>query len=137
MLSLKNKELAPIINFLSEVELSPKASRCRSKLVKKLLEKHAELKEDLEAIIDKFGKRDENDKIIQLENGNVEFSDDRKEEGIKEHQILLEEEVSINLDEIKDKVKFLVSKLDKLDVKFAGNDAVIYDVLMDQLEEEI
>ena len=136
MLSLKNKELAPIINFLSEVELSPKASRCRSKLVKKLLEKHAELKEDLEAIIDKFGKRDENDKIIQLENGNVEFSDDRKEEGIKEHQILLEEEVSINLDEIKDKVKFLVSKLDKLDVKFAGNDAVIYDVLMDQLEEE-
>ena len=136
MLSLKNKELAPIINFLSEVKLSPKASRCRSKLVKKLLEKHAELKEDLEVIIDKFGKRDENDKIIQLEDGNVEFSDDRKEEGIKEQQILLDEEVSINLDEIKDKVKFLVSKLDKLDVKFAGNDAVIYDVLMDQLEEE-
>ena len=102
MLSLKNKELAPIINFLSKVELSPKASRCRSKLVKKLLEKHAELKEDLEVIIDKFGKRDENDKIIQLEDGNVEFSDDRKEEGIKEQQILLEEEVSINLDEIKD-----------------------------------
>ena len=137
MLSLKNKELAPIINFLSEVKLSPKASRCRSKLVKKLLEKHAELKEDLEVIIDKFGKRDENDKIIQLEDGNVEFSDDRKEEGIKEQQILLDEEVSINLDEIKERVKFLVSKLDKLDVKFAGNDAVIYDVLMDQLEEEI
>ena len=137
MLSLKNKELAPIINFLSKVELSPKASRCRSKLVKKLLEKHAELKEDLEVIIDKFGKRDENDKIIQLENGNVEFSDDGKEEGIKEQQILLDEEVSINLDEIKEKVRFLVSKLDKLDVKFAGNDAVIYDVLMDQLEEEI
>lgn len=137
MLSLKNKELAPIINFLSEVKLSPKASRCRSKLVKKLLEKHAELKEDLEVIIDKFGKRDENDKIIQLEDGNVEFSDDRKEEGIKEQQILLDEEVFINLDEIKDKVKFLVSKLDKLDVKFAGNDAVIYDVLMDKLEEEI
>ena len=136
MLSLKNKELAPIINFLSKVELSPKASRCRSKLVKKLLEKHAELKEDLEVIIDKFGKRDENDKIIQLENGNVEFSDDGKEEGIKEQQILLDEEVSINLDEIKEKVRFLVSKLDKLDVKFAGNDAVIYDVLMDQLEEE-
>ena len=137
MLALKNKELAPIINFLSEVKLSPKASRCRSKLVKKLLEKHAELKEDLEVIIDKFGKRDENDKIIQLEDGNVEFSDDRKEEGIKEQQILLDEEVSINLDEIKERVKFLVSKLDKLDVKFAGNDAVIYDVLMDQLEEEI
>lgn len=136
MLSLKNKELAPIINFLSEVKLSPKASRCRSKLVKKLLEKHAELKEDLEVIIDKFGKRDENDKIIQLEDGNVEFSDDRKEEGIKEQQILLDEEVSINLDEIKDKVKFLVSKLDKLDAKLSGYDAEIYDTIMDKLEEE-
>ena len=137
MLSLKNKELAPIINFLSKVELSPKASRCRSKLVKKLLEKHAELKEDLEVIIDKFGKRDENDKIIQLENGNVEFSDDRKEEGIKEQQILLDEEVSINLDEIKERVKFLVSKLDKIDTKLSGYDAEIYDTIMDKLEEEI
>ena len=69
MLSLKNKELAPIINFLSAVELSPKASRCRSKLVKKLLEKHTELKEDLEEIIEKFGKRDDNGEIIRLENG--------------------------------------------------------------------
>lgn len=137
MLSLKNKELAPIINFLSEVKLSPKASRCRSKLVKKLLEKHAELKEDLEVIIDKFGKRDENDKIIQLEDGNVEFSDDRKEEGIKEQQILLDEEVSINLDEIKERVKFLVSKLDKIDTKLSGYDAEIYDIIMDKLEEEI
>lgn len=136
MLSLKNKELAPIINFLSKVELSPKASRCRSKLVKKLLEKHAELKEDLEVIIDKFGKRDENDKIIQLENGNVEFSDDGKEEGIKEQQILLDEEVSINLDEIKEKVRFLVSKLDKIDTKLSGYDAEIYDTIMDKLEEE-
>ena len=137
MLSLKNKELAPIINFLSKVELSPKASRCRSKLVKKLLEKHAELKEDLEVIIDKFGKRDENDKIIQLEDGNVEFSDDRKEEGIKEQQILLDEEVLINLDEIKERVKFLVSKLDKIDTKLSGYDAEIYDIIMDKLEEEI
>ena len=136
MLSLKNKELAPIINFLSKVELSPKASRCRSKLVKKLLEKHAELKEDLEVIIDKFGKRDENDKIIQLEDGNVEFSDDRKEEGIKEQQILLDEEVSINLDEIKERVKFLVSKLDKIDTKLSGYDAETYDTLMDKLEDE-
>ena len=136
MLSLKNQELAPVINFLTALELSPKASRCRSKLVKKLLEKHAELKEDLEAIIDKFGKRDENDKIIQLENGNVEFSDDGKEEGIKEQQILLDEEVSINLDEIKERVKFLVSKLDKIDTKLSGYDAEIYDTIMDKLEEE-
>lgn len=137
MLSLKNKELAPIINFLSAVELSPKASRCRSKLVKKLLEKHTELKEDLEDIIEKFGKRDDNGEIIRLENGDVEFSEDTKEEGIKEQEELLYEEISINLDEIKKKVKFLVTNLDQLDTKLSGYDAEIYDLLMDKLEEEI
>lgn len=137
MLSLKNKELAPIINFLSAVELSPKASRCRSKLVKKLLEKHTELKEDLEEIIKKFGKRDDNGGIIRLENGNVEFSEDTKEGGIKEQEELFDEEISINLDEIKKKVKFLVTNLDQLDTKLSGYDAEIYDMLMDKLEEEI
>lgn len=137
MLSLKNKELAPIINFLSAVELSPKASRCRSKLVKKLLEKHTELKEDLEDIIEKFGKRDDKGEIIQLENGNVEFSEDTKEEGVKEQEELFDEEISINLDEIKNKVKFLVTNLDQLDTKLSGYDAEIYDMLMDKLEEEI
>lgn len=137
MLSLKNKELAPIINFLSAVELSPKASRCRSKLVKKLLEKHTELKEDLEDIIKKFGKRDDNGEIIRLENGNVEFSEDTKEEGIKEQEELFDEEISINLDEIKKKVKFLVTNLDQLDTKLSGYDAELYDLLMDKLEEEI
>lgn len=137
MLSLKNKELAPIINFLSAVELSPKASRCRSKLVKKLLEKHTELKEDLEDIIEKFGKRDDKGEIIRLENGNVEFSEDTREEGIKEQEELFDEEISINLDEIKKKVKFLVTDLDQLDAKLSGYDAEIYDLLMDKLEEEI
>lgn len=137
MLSLKNKELAPIINFLSAVELSPKASRCRSKLVKKLLEKHTELKEDLEDIIEKFGKRDDNGEIIRLENGNVEFSEDTKDQGIKEQEELFDEEISINLDEIKKKVKFLVTNLDQLDTKLSGYDAELYDLLMDKLEEEI
>ncbi|MDT2858168.1 DUF1617 family protein [Lactococcus lactis] len=137
MLSLKNKELAPIINFLSAVELSPKASRCRSKLVKKLLEKHTELKEDLEDIIEKFGKRDDNGEIIRLENGNVEFSEDTKDQGIKDQEELFDEEISINLDEIKKKVKFLVTNLDQLDTKLSGYDAELYDLLMDKLEEEI
>lgn len=137
MLSLKNKELAPVINFLSAVELSPKASRCRSKLVKKLLEKHTELKEDLEDIIEKYGQRDDKGEIIRLENGNVDFSEDTKEEGIKEQEELFDEEISINLDEIKKKVKFLVTNLDQLDTKLSGYDAEIYDMLMDKLEEEI
>ena len=136
MLSLKNKELAPVINFLTALELSPKASRCRSKLVKKLIEKHAEFKEDLDEIIDKFGERDDDGKIIRSDEGVIKIAEDKLEEGTKEQQELMDEDISINLDEIKDKVTFLVGKLDKLDTKLSGHDAEIYDTIMDKLEGE-
>lgn len=136
MLSLKNKELAPVINFLTALELSPKASRCRSKLVKKLIEKHAEFKEDLDEIIDKFGERDDDGKIIRSDEGVIKIAEDKLEEGTKEQQELMDEDISISIDEIKDKVTFLVGKLDKLDTKLSGHDAEIYDTIMDKLEEE-
>ncbi|CEN27974.1 DUF1617 family protein [Lactococcus piscium] len=136
MLSLKNHELAPTINFLVEVKLSPKASRCRSKLVKKLLEKHAELKEDLDEITEKFGERDEDGKIIRSDEGVIKIAKEKLEEGTKEQQELMDEDISINLDEIKDKITFLVGKLDKLDTKLSGHDAEIYDTIMDKLEGE-
>ncbi|QIW51230.1 DUF1617 family protein [Lactococcus raffinolactis] len=137
MLSLKNQELAPVINFLTALELSPKASRCRSKLVKKLMEKYEEFGEDEKSLFEKYGKRDETGELLKSEEGVYKLVEDTAAECLTEQQSLVDEEVTINLDEIKDKVKFLVSKLDKLDVKFSGNDAVIYDVLMDKLEEEI
>ena len=119
------------------MELSPKASRCRSKFFKKLMEKYEEYGDDEKALFEKYGKRDENDELLKSEEGVYKLVEETSAECLAEQQSLIDEEVAINLDEIKDKVKFLVSKLDKLDVKFAGNDAVIYDVLMDQLEEEI
>ncbi|MDN5468546.1 MAG: DUF1617 family protein, partial [Lactococcus raffinolactis] len=95
MLSLKNEELAPTINFLSNIKLSPKASRCRSKLVKKLIEKHAEFKEDLDEIIDKFGERDADGKIIRSDEGVIKIAEDKLEEGTKEQQELMDEDISI------------------------------------------
>jgi gas vesicle protein len=136
LLEFKNKELAPIINFLTALELSPKASRSRSKLVKKLLEKHEELVEDEKNLFAKYSEKDDNNSPVMTDEGNFKLLEDTKSECVREQQDLFDEYISINIDEIKEKVRFLVSKLDKLDVKFAGNDAVIYDTIMDQLEEE-
>lgn len=137
MLSLKNKELAPIINFLSEAELSPKASRCRSKLVKKLMEKYEEFSEDEKNLFEKYGERDDDGELIKTDEQKYKLVPDTAKECLAEQQLLIDEEVMITLDEIKEKVKYLVTKLDKLDMKLSGNDAVIYDVIMDKLEEEI
>ena len=100
------------------------------------MEKYEEFVDDEKALFEKYGKRDENDELLKSDEGGYKLVEETSAECLAEQQSLIDEEVAINLDEIKDKVKFLVSKLDKLDVKFAGNDAVIYDVLMDQLEEE-
>ncbi len=137
MLSLKNKELAPVINFLTALELSPKASRCRSKLVKKLMEKYEEFSEDEKNLFEKYGERDDDGELIKTDEQKYKLVPDTAKECLAEQQLLIDEEVMITLDEIKEKVKYLVTKLDKLDVKLAGNDAVIYDVIMDKLEEEI
>ena len=137
MLTLKNNELAPVINFLTALELSPKASRCRSKLVKKLMEKYEEFSEDEKNLFEKYGERDDDGELIKTDEQKYKLVPDTAKECLTEQQLLIDEEVMITLDEIKEKVKYLVTKLDKLDVKLAGNDAVIYDVIMDKLEEEI
>ena len=137
MLTLKNNELAPAINFLSGLELAPKASRCRSKLIKKLMEKYEEFSEDEKNLFEKYGERDDDGELVKTGEKNYKLVPETAKECLAEQQLLIDEEVMISLDEIKEKVKYLVSKLDKLDVKLAGNDAVIYDVIMDKLEEEI
>ncbi|GFH42749.1 hypothetical protein Hs30E_13000 [Lactococcus hodotermopsidis] len=137
MLTFKNQELAPVINFLGKLALAPKASRCRSKLIKKLMEKYEEFSEDEKNLFEKYGERDDKGNLVKTDDGNYKLVPETAKECLKEQRILVDEEVMIALDEIEEKVKYLVAQLDELDIEFSGNDAVIYDTLMDKLEEEI
>ncbi|GAX46760.1 DUF1617 family protein [Pseudolactococcus reticulitermitis] len=137
MLTIKNKELASVINFLSDLELAPKSSRIRSKLVTKFMSKHDEYAEDEQSIFDVYGERDDNGELIKVDETSYKIAPDKLQECLAEHNKLVDEEVKINLDELKDNVKYLVGKLEKLDIKLSGQDASTYDLIMDKLEGEI
>ena len=55
----------------------------------------------------------------------------------QEKNILLEEEVSINVDELTSKLSLLLEAFDNSEEKVSGSDAEILDLIMDKLESEV
>lgn len=136
MLKIKNYQLVDVIEFLDKVELLPKASRVRTKLNKLLYAKISELQNDEMALLDKFGEKDENGKLIEND-GAYTLVEETAAEYHVEKRTLLEETASINVDEIKDKLGILIDELESSDNKLSGKDAEALDLLLDLLEEEI
>ena len=58
------------------------------------------------------------------------------EEAVQAINELSQEEVYLNLEEYRPNIKFLTLALEEIDVALSGQDALIYDGLMEQLEEE-
>ncbi|WP_454093197.1 DUF1617 family protein [Glutamicibacter protophormiae] len=132
-IKLKNKELITAINFLEGLTLKAnKDSRHRTKLVKKIREAFQELSEEEKSLMDKFSLLDEN--------GRLKEGRDQDEDNIagfnKEQAILMEEVVIIeggmyarNFDEIP-------RILGEYDGMLSGKEAEIYDLLLDELENQ-
>ena len=131
-ITLKNKEIIPAITFLQKMELAAnKDSRHRSKLVSKLQDAFKEFS-------------DEEKELMQANNlltkeGTLKTEDQRNVEDVaafnRDQEILREEEVVIqggmyarNFDE-------LPRIFENYDVVLSGDDAEIYDRLMDEFEK--
>ena len=133
MLKIKNYQLIDVLEFLEKASLTPRASRVRTKLCKLFYGKVEELHGDEMALLDKFGKKNEDGKLIQT-GGNYSLAETTAAEYHKEKAALLEEDTVINLDELKDKIAVLANELENSDVKVSGKDAAALDVLLDALE---
>ena len=73
-------------------------------------------------------KRDDNDNLIALEGVDIAEYD-------KEWQELHEEDVVIDLTEYKPYFEFLQSALEDWEQDLSGNDAIVYDELLDEIEK--
>jgi len=135
MIKLKNHNLIDVVEFLDKAELKPKASRVRTKLNKLLIDKVSDLNRDERELLDQFGKKDENGKLIE-NGGTFTLIEDTAPEFHREKAALFEEVTSINVDELKDKLKTLIEELENSDTKLSGKDAETLDVLLDALEAE-
>lgn len=135
LLNLKNKQLVSIINFLNKLELKTKESRSRSKLSNLFTEKLEELQRDEKELLVRFSKKDDDGNPVMI-GQNYDIPQETENEWIEERTALLNETISVDCSELKVHTERLTSVLNELDMILKDEDAIAYDVLLDQLEKE-
>ncbi|WP_270264768.1 DUF1617 family protein [Lactococcus formosensis] len=136
MLKFKNNELVNVANFLVSIPLKSKASRARTALVQKMSLKNDEFRRFQKELLEKYAQKDDSGELIKDENGSYPWIQETKAEAVEALTELNNEEVYINIEEYRPNMKLLSLALDDLDVALSGQEAVAYNLLMDQLEEE-
>lgn len=137
MLKFKNSEIETVVNFLEKLPLKTKASRARTLLINKLNEKFGDYVAFQKELLDEYGKKQDSGELFQDEQGNFYWDADKVDEANEAMNELGDDIVYIDTVEYRPNMKFLTLSLEDLDMELSGNDAIIYDQLMDQLEEEI
>ena len=112
--------------------LKGRTSRGRTKLVSILAAKHQELMEDIEKLKKEVGI----DESLSDEEQGTPENQDKIDKYNTEFRQLLNEEVSANFDEYSQFLEHLITGLHACEVEFSGQDSLIYDKVLDQLEKE-
>jgi uncharacterized small protein (DUF1192 family) len=136
MLKIKNYQLVDALEFLEKAELKPRASRVRTKLCRLLYAKVQELQADEMALLERFGKKGDDGKLVENQ-GTFTLVEDTAAEYHREKRALLDEDTSVNVDELKDKLAALTLELENSDATYSGKDAEALDLLLDALETEV
>lgn len=120
-INFKYGELVPVANFMAGLDLVNKASRARTKLIKLIAEKNEEYNED------------ENDAVKDFyEDGTLIKGKENEVLAIKNEMRV--EVCVLDLTEYIPKMVDLRNALDNYSETFADSDAILYDLIMDQLE---
>jgi hypothetical protein len=135
MIQIQNTQIVEVLAFLEKIELTPKASRVRTKLNRRISAKVEELYHDEMALLEKFGAKDDAGKLIEND-GTYTLKEETAAAYHLEKAQLFGESTVINVDELRDKLGVLISALEESDIKLAGKQAEVLDILLDCLEAE-
>lgn len=134
-LAFKNKELAAIGNFLGTLSLKNKASRGRTKLIKLISAKNDEYIEDRKETLEPFIKKDEAGNSVEGDTpGSVVLMEEKQDEATAAIKEIDEESAVIDFTEYSEKMKALYEAIIDYTSELSNQDAMAYDLLMDQLE---
>ncbi|MDR1606371.1 MAG: DUF1617 family protein [Streptococcaceae bacterium] len=136
MINFKNRQLIPILNYLSAVELQPKASRVRTKLKALLMVKIEDMTSGEMELLEKFGVKDSDGKLVENDGGYT-LVPETAQSFHQEKAILLDEEIQINVVELKERLPNLIKNLEASDITLSGEEAEAFDLLLDALEREV
>lgn len=133
-IELKNADLVPTGNFLAGLKLKGKASRGRTKLIKLLEAKNKEYNEDREEIRDPYFLHDDKGSRVTKDNKYVLKDETKGADLNKELADLAKEKAVIEFTEYSEKLQALYEALANYDYELSNTDAVVYDLVMDELE---
>lgn len=135
---IENSFIVPVFEFLKDLPLEAnKASRGRTKFLKRLEDKQEEYNEFVKEINKRYFKVDDKEELIIEEEQYIFKKDDIefKQKRVDEINELLEEEAIIQFGEYSTKYEYLFEALDNLEIELSGRDAIVYDLLMESYEE--
>lgn len=136
-LTFHNYELILAIHFLQQLELKASDSRHRTKLVKELTKLNDELVKEQMELIENFGERNENDGslIYNEDNKSYMINAEKHQEYNQENNKLLLEEVVITGGPYIHNIKQMESILANYTGELSGEQANIYDKILDEFEK--
>jgi hypothetical protein len=134
-IKLQNADLVPVGNFLGKLKLKKKASRGRTKLIKLLEAKNKEYNEDREEVRDPYFEHNEKGDRVTKDNAYVLKDPTKGADLNKELVDLAKEDAVIEFTEYSDKFRALYDALNSYEYELADSDASLYDLLMDELED--
>ena len=136
-IELKNHELVPAINFLSGMVVKANEGRPVTKFKKLVATAVEELHESQMELIHQFGRKDEYEQLIPAEDGNgYMLEPSTSAEYARELNKLYDEEVIIDTGIHEKIIGKLLGILDSYEVEISGEDAEIYDRLLEEFEKE-
>lgn len=132
---MKNGLIVPLFQFLQKVSLKNKASRGRNKFLKRLQEKSKEFDEALNDIKKEYFEVNDNGELVADEDGTLTFLEGADKDELNEKVKELEEETfEIHFGEHSSKFNAMFDALDDLDQELSGQEAHVYNELMDAYE---
>lgn len=139
-MNIKKYNLVPIFEFLGKINLVGAASRARTKLNKEIGNAINELQSDEVALAEELGGRvNDGGRVVFVseedlnETEAAEYSKKKHAEFTNAQSDLRQEEAIFN-EATKDQFNRLKNALYDYDEKLSGQDATVYDILLDALE---
>ena len=134
-ITLQNQELQPAISLLQRLSLKPGDSRHRSKMVKLLLEAAKTYDEDSNSLLESYANKSADGSPII--NGNqYDVPKDKLTELGVERKHLNEEERVIEGGMYVRNIDAMPEVLENITETLSGQEADIYDKIMDQFDEQ-
>lgn len=137
VIKLKNSDLVAAALFLRSLALGGKPTRGKQKFLERLMEKNNEFFDQEKEVVKKYCQTNEKDEPLIKDNNYVlkeGLSDEDKEKMKAERSELMNETAEISFVEYSEKYEALFKALVEWPEKIEPEHSYIYDVLMDEYE---